>query len=217
MNAREKAYDAVDATVFSSDMLHNPDERVIFVGYLARWNTALAESQEPSPAPVQPDTFNSLESGGIEKLAHRIAWRYKKSSDPAHSDTWTFNSATLAQFARAVSESVRPQAEPVAEIIECSKMGQQTVREIDGRWRFLDYGTKLYAGAAPVAQGDKLDAARAEIEAAVLAERERCAALCESIAAERGIGSYEHSDDYAVGAVNALNRAAIEIREGVKP
>lgn len=62
----------------------------------------------------------------------------------------------------------------------------------------------------------ELDAARAGIEAAVQAERERCAVLCESIAAERGIGSYEHSDDYAVGAVNALNRAAIEIREGVK-
>ena len=53
---------------------------------------------------------------------------------------------------------VQPQAEPVAEIIECSKMGQQTVKEIDGRWKFLDYGTKLYAGAAPVAQADKLDA-----------------------------------------------------------
>ena len=62
----------------------------------------------------------------------------------------------------------------------------------------------------------ELDTARAGIEAAVLAERERCAALVESIAAERGIGSYEHGDDYAVGAVNALTRAAIEIREGVK-
>ena len=50
--------------------------------------------------------------------------------------------------------SVQPQAEPVAEIIECSKMGQQTVKEIEGRWKFLDYGTKLYAGAAPVAQAD---------------------------------------------------------------
>lgn len=51
---------------------------------------------------------------------------------------------------------------------------------------------------------------------AVLAERERCAVLCESISAEDGIGSYKHEDDYAVGAVNALTRAAIEIREGVK-
>ena len=59
-------------------------------------------------------------------------------------------------------------------------------------------------------------AALAGIEAAVLAERERCAALCESISAEDGIGSYRHEDDYAVGAVNALIRSAIEIREGVK-
>ena len=62
----------------------------------------------------------------------------------------------------------------------------------------------------------ELDAARAGIEAAVLAERERCAVLCESISAEDGIGSYKHEDDYAVGAVNALTRAAIEIRERVK-
>ena len=53
-------------------------------------------------------------------------------------------------------------------------------------------------------------------DAATLAERERCAVLCESISAEDGIGSYKHEDDYAVGAVNALTRAAIEIREGVK-
>ena len=62
-----------------------------------------------------------------------------------------------SKFVRAIEPSpapVQPQAEPVAEIIECSKMGQQTVKEIDGRWKFLDYGTKLYAGAAPVAQAE---------------------------------------------------------------
>ena len=63
---------------------------------------------------------------------------------------------------------------------------------------------------------DVVATATAGIYAAVLAERERCATLCESIAAERGIDMYEHEDDYAVGAVNALTRAAIEIREGVK-
>lgn len=45
----------------------------------------------------------------------------------------------------------------------------------------------------------------------------RCAALCETIASEDGIGSYKHGDEYAVGSVNALTRAAIQIREGVKP
>ena len=71
------------------------------------------------------------------------------------------NNRTCTPFTPAIEPSpapVQPQAEPVAEIIECSKMGQQTVKEIDGRWKFLDYGTKLYAGAAPVAQADKLDA-----------------------------------------------------------
>ena len=34
--------------------------------------------------------------------------------------------------------------EPVAEIVECHVMGQQTVRELEGRWKFLKYGDKLY-------------------------------------------------------------------------
>ena len=34
--------------------------------------------------------------------------------------------------------------EPVAEIIECPVMGQQTVAEIEGRWKFLRFGDKLY-------------------------------------------------------------------------
>ncbi|AMM23027.1 hypothetical protein [Variovorax sp. PAMC 28711] len=39
----------------------------------------------------------------VEALAHRIAWRYKKSSDPHHSDTYTFNKDTLLQFAAALA------------------------------------------------------------------------------------------------------------------
>lgn len=40
----------------------------------------------------------------IEALAHRIAWRYKKSSDPHHSDTYTFNKDALIQFAAAIGK-----------------------------------------------------------------------------------------------------------------
>jgi hypothetical protein len=43
----------------------------------------------------------------IKSLAHRIAWRYKMSTDPAHSDTYKFNEATLVQFARAVETEER--------------------------------------------------------------------------------------------------------------
>ena len=42
----------------------------------------------------------------IAEIAHRTAWRYKKSSDPAHSDTYTFNRTTLMQFARALEHGL---------------------------------------------------------------------------------------------------------------
>lgn len=54
----------------------------------------------PAPAPA--------EAVQIEALAHRIAWRYKKSSDPNHSDTYTFNRATLLQFAAALAAPAAP-------------------------------------------------------------------------------------------------------------
>ena len=38
----------------------------------------------------------------ITELAHRICWRYRHSSDPHHSHTYTFNRSTLLQFARAI-------------------------------------------------------------------------------------------------------------------
>lgn len=41
-----------------------------------------------------------------EDLGHRIAWRYKKSSDPNHSDTYTFNADCLDQFAAAIERAV---------------------------------------------------------------------------------------------------------------
>jgi len=37
--------------------------------------------------------------------------------------------------------------EPVAEVVECGVMGQQTVTEVNGAWQFLSYGDKLYAEA----------------------------------------------------------------------
>lgn len=37
--------------------------------------------------------------GMVEELAHRTAWRYKYSSDPNHSHTYTFNRHCLLEFA----------------------------------------------------------------------------------------------------------------------
>ena len=40
----------------------------------------------------------------VEQLAHRTCWRYRHSSDPAHSSTYTFNRHTLLEFVRALRE-----------------------------------------------------------------------------------------------------------------
>lgn len=51
-----------------------------------------------TPPAAQP--FTALE---IETLAHRKAWRYKHSTDPNHSNTYTFNRTTLIEFTRAAT------------------------------------------------------------------------------------------------------------------
>jgi len=53
----------------------------------------LAAPAAPAPAPLTDEQ--------IEAIGHRKAWRYKHSSDPAHSSTYTFNRTCLLDFARA--------------------------------------------------------------------------------------------------------------------
>ena len=43
----------------------------------------------------------------IVELAHRMAWRFRKSSDPHHSDTFTFNRSTLLELSRKLVEAER--------------------------------------------------------------------------------------------------------------
>jgi hypothetical protein len=43
-----------------------------------------------------------LRETDIEAIAHSKAWRYRKSSDPHHSDTYTFNRSCLIDFVRAL-------------------------------------------------------------------------------------------------------------------
>lgn len=57
----------------------------------------------PDPQPAQVSDDDILTAG------HRLAWRYKHSTDPSHSSTYTFNRACLLQFARAIL-TLRPQA-----------------------------------------------------------------------------------------------------------
>ena len=70
-------------------------------------------------------------TGRIEDLAHRMCWRYKYSTDPAHSHTYTFNRATLLAFADAILEQQRAwaqQAEARAIAAESAE-GQRVLAE----------------------------------------------------------------------------------------
>ena len=63
--------------------------------------------------------------GRVETLAHRMAWRYKCSRDPNHSDTYTFNRATLLTFADALVAAERER---------CAAAVDHILREGGGTW-----------------------------------------------------------------------------------
>ena len=44
----------------------------------------------------------------ILSLAHRICWKYKKSQDQHHSDTYTFNDKTMLEFVRILKMMEKP-------------------------------------------------------------------------------------------------------------
>lgn len=61
--------------------------------------------------------------------AHREAWRYKKSSDPHHSDTYTFNRATLLEFARKITAEEREACAKVCESRMIDKYAANAILE----------------------------------------------------------------------------------------
>ena len=63
---------------------------------------AALEAAYQAPAPERLTNYQ------ITELAHRICWRYRHSSDPLHSHTYTFNRSTLLQFARAIEADGSP-------------------------------------------------------------------------------------------------------------
>jgi hypothetical protein len=57
------------------------------------------------------------------ELAHREAWRYKKSSNPHQSDIYTFNRATLLEFARKLVIAEREACAAIADKYFCGTCG----------------------------------------------------------------------------------------------
>lgn len=56
------------------------------------WNAAISAEREATKA--------IMTDADILDVAHRMAWRYKKSRDTHHSDTYTFNATTMVDFVR---------------------------------------------------------------------------------------------------------------------
>ena len=74
---------------------------------IAAYKGAIARGDhEKTPLPRDPKNQHAM-LGHVETLAHRMAWRYKCSRDPNHSDTYTFNRATLLTFADALVAAER--------------------------------------------------------------------------------------------------------------
>lgn len=101
------------------------DEREAFEAHITRFFST------PEAGPFSP-----------EKMFYRIeGGRYFKGWLQSQWEGWQ------ARAAAEYPAGVKVDAEPVAEMIACEHTGI-SVREIDGRWKFLRPGDKLYAEAA---------------------------------------------------------------------
>jgi hypothetical protein len=94
--AKERAMEDVDDEFTASKYGGTADVVIAMSKEIQRLRTLLAQLQvgetaAPAATPAE-----------IKVLARRIAWRFKASSDPHHSDTYTFNEARLLQFANAI-------------------------------------------------------------------------------------------------------------------
>jgi hypothetical protein len=68
----------------------------------------------------------------INEMAERTCWRYNRSSDPSHSDTYTFNDATLAAFTAKVQEVEREQcAKHLRAMAAWHQRAADTAKDID--------------------------------------------------------------------------------------
>jgi hypothetical protein len=138
------------STVFDTEAeaLEYRDNRCDTPGILVvRLSAQPSTTAQPAPASI-PNAY-----AGRERGAYETGWK-----EGYRHGAW----ANAEPAVGAVAELDPVGMVPVAEVVECEKMGQQALREIDGRWRWLSIGERLYARAdtgiaaapTPAAQGD---------------------------------------------------------------
>ena len=119
------------------------DEASAWVGFLGG-RASLAAS-----AGSEPVAWGIFDSQGFYEAAHdqgsaeRFCAHYnkRKGADPLKPYT------AIPLYTHPSPPEGMAGMVPVAEVVECGTMGQQTLREIDGRWRWLSIGERLYAHA----------------------------------------------------------------------
>ncbi|WP_407280560.1 hypothetical protein U5817_09770 [Aromatoleum evansii] len=70
----------------------------------------------------------------IEALARRECWRYKKSGDPHHSDTYTFNTLTLREFARKLAAERLDVCKEAATVLRIEAASLRQCHTLNGEW-----------------------------------------------------------------------------------
>jgi hypothetical protein len=84
------------------EKLLGPNERAA-IDYVV----AMLQSTAQPDHIVDANKMAPLTNEDIVALAHRKCWRYKRSSDPHHSDTYLFNLHTLIDFVRKVEARIK--------------------------------------------------------------------------------------------------------------
>jgi hypothetical protein len=107
-----------------------------------------------------------LAIANIEMISRTVGLKnYWTDDDEGEHRLDTLAAAATEALQQALAQ---PESAPVAIITECPVMGQQTVTEIEGRWKFLRIGDKLYT--APVQDVRKVDTPASGDREALIAE-----------------------------------------------
>jgi hypothetical protein len=110
-----------------------------------------AQPLYPVALPAKPvSVADGLPPDRIEAIARRTAWRYRKSSDPHHSDSYAFNRAALRDFVARLMAEAEPAPPP-----ECQTEAEKRAYAF-GWWKAME--------ARPRADEKPTDAIRAENE-----------------------------------------------------
>jgi hypothetical protein len=151
MNHLERNCEGLDAAVFSSDMMYDPERYAMFKEYLSRWNRAVEEHNKAEmtdatppaqPAPVQHFNHTSAANSALRDAQNR-SYQIAKLSQPAPvqdaENKWRtlalqFDAHRMSALAhlRAMVQDPAKHAEVAGEFLSAPPPGQPAVPDAIG-------------------------------------------------------------------------------------